>query len=224
MGFLRSLYSGVSGLRNHQTMMEVIGNNVSNINTIGFKASRVNFSESFAQTLRGASSPTTLNGGTNPMQIGLGMNVSSIDTNFSVGNTEITGEKTHLALQGSGFFIAKVGGKNSYTRVGAFKFNSLGQLVNGDGAVVQGKLADAVGVLPTGTSLQNIIIPKGVTSAPQASTEIKLSGNLDASAKVGDTTNSVVTVYDSLGTQHNITLTFTKTAVNAWDWKVAFPT
>ncbi|CUS93243.1 flagellar hook-basal body complex protein, partial [Candidatus Kryptonium thompsonii] len=129
MSFLRSLFSGVSGLRNHQIMMDVIGNNISNINTIGFKAARVSFSEAFAQMLRGATQPSAESGGTNPLQVGLGMNVSSIDTIFTQGNLETTGQVTDLAIQGNGFFIVKKGGRNYFTRAGAFRFDANGYLV-----------------------------------------------------------------------------------------------
>ena len=98
MAFLRSLFSGVSALRNHQTMMDVIGNNIANVNTVGFKAGRTTFSELYAQTVQGASRPTATNGGTNPMQVGLGMSVSTIDTLFTAGNIETTAVPFDLAI------------------------------------------------------------------------------------------------------------------------------
>src|SRR5512136_405176 len=105
MAFLRSLFSGVSALRNQQTMMDVIGNNIANVNTVGFKSGRATFSELYAQTLQSATRPSATNGGTNPMQVGLGMAISSIDTAFSQGNIETTGGDYDLALYGSGFFV-----------------------------------------------------------------------------------------------------------------------
>jgi flagellar hook protein FlgE len=101
---MRSLFSGVSGLRNHQVRMDVIGNNVSNVNTVAFKTGRVTFKEGFAQLLQGASRPPGDHGGINPIQIGLGMQIGSIDTLFSQGNLETTGLNTDLAIQGYAFF------------------------------------------------------------------------------------------------------------------------
>src|SRR5690606_2360561 len=94
---MRSMFAGVSGLRNHQTRMDVIGNNIANVNTVGFKASRVNFRQMFSQTLRGASRPTNDRGGTNPMQIGLGAILGSITPTFTPGNVQTTGSETDLA-------------------------------------------------------------------------------------------------------------------------------
>ncbi len=181
MSFLRSLFSGVSGLRNHQVMMDVIGNNISNINTIGFKSARVSFSETFAQILRGATQPSGESGGTNPIQVGLGMNISSIDTIFTQGNLETTGQVTDLAIQGNGFFIVKKGGKNYFTRAGSFRFDANGNLVDSaTGAIVQGKMADASGLVPPGAKLEDIKIPFGQKSPAKATSVIKLTGNLNA--------------------------------------------
>src|SRR5215217_7016563 len=106
---LRSLFAGVSGLRNHQTRMDVIGNNIANVNTVAFKAGRVTFKEGFAQLLQGASRPPGDQGGINPIQIGLGMQIGSIDTLFSQGNLETTGLNTDLAIQGDSFFVVAKG-------------------------------------------------------------------------------------------------------------------
>ncbi|HTY39294.1 MAG TPA: flagellar hook protein FlgE [Bacteroidota bacterium] len=224
MAFLRSLFSGVSGLRNHQTMMDVIGNNIANINTVGFKAGRTTFSELYAQTLRSGTQPVDGSGGTNPMQVGLGITVNSLDTLFTQGNIENTGKTTDLAVQGNGFFIVKKDGKNLYTRVGTFDFDSTGTLVNtGTGAIVQGKLADAQGNIPSGTTLEDVKVALDTKSPAKATSTMKFAGNLDSGAKVGDTANASVSVFDSLGNQHTITLTFTNTGTNAWSWKAAVP-
>ena len=106
---MRSLYSGVSGLKNHQTRMDVVGNNISNVNTTGFKSSRVTFSDTLSQTLSGASAPTENIGGTNPKQIGLGSAVNSIDTLFTDGSVQSTGKNTDLCLSGNGLFYVKQG-------------------------------------------------------------------------------------------------------------------
>lgn len=224
MSFLRSLFSGVSGLRNQQTMMDVIGNNIANINTYGFKAGRATFSELYAQTLRGGTQPTVTNGGSNPMQIGLGVAINSIDNLFTQGAVETTGVDTDMALQGTGFFIVKQGGRYLYTRVGTFKPDSDGKLVNpGTGAILQGKLADALGNIPSGTALQDLQIQPDTKSPANATTMVKFAGNLDSSAAIGSTVNTSATVYDSLGNLTTMTLEFTKTADNAWSWTASVP-
>jgi flagellar hook protein FlgE len=224
MAFLRSLFAGVSGLRNHQTMMDVIGNNIANINTVGFKAGRATFSELYAQTLRSGTQPVNGNGGTNPMQVGLGMTVNSIDTIFSQGNIENTGIFSDLAVQGNGFFVVKKDGKDVYTRVGTFQFDSTGTLVNaGTGAIVQGKIADAQGNIPSGTTLQDIKVGLDTMSPAMATTKMKFAGNLNSDAAIGATANASVSVFDSLGNQHTVTITFTKTGPNAWSWGATVP-
>ncbi len=226
MAFLRSLFAGVSGLRNHQVMMDVIGNNISNVNTIGFKSSRATFGELFAQTLRGATQPLGANGGSNPIQIGLGMAVNTLDTNFNQGNIETTGQSTDLAIQGSGFFVVNKNSKVFYTRVGTFALDASGKLVHpGNGAVLQGKVADDAGNIPSGTKLQDIKIALDKKSPAKATTAVKFAGNLDSSAATGDATSASVTVYDSLGNPITLSLTFTKTAnPNEWSWAADVPT
>src|SRR3954465_8567993 len=112
---MRSLFSGVSGLRNHQVRMDVIGNNVSNVNTVAFKAGRVTFKEGFAQLLQGASRPPGDQGGINPIQIGLGMQIGWSDPLFSQGNLETTGLNTDLAIQGDSFFVVAKGTVHFFT-------------------------------------------------------------------------------------------------------------
>ncbi len=182
MPFSGSLVSGVSGLINHQIMMDAIGNNIANINTIGYKSQRVTFSEAFDQVLRNGSGPTALSGGTNPIQLGLGMTVQSIDSLMGQGNLETTGQNTDLALQGDGFFIVNLNGNQYYTRAGAFQFDANGRLVDpGTGAIVQGKIADSQGNLSVGSAVSDITIPFGQKSPAKASSYIKLTGNLDSS-------------------------------------------
>ena len=127
---MRSLYSGVSGLQNHQTRMDVIGNNISNVNTTGFKRARVQFQDMISQQMSGAAKPTDEKGGVNPKEVGLGMTVASIDNIFNQGNLQSTGVSTDLAIQGNGFFVMKDGEKSYYTRNGAFGIDMNGTLVN----------------------------------------------------------------------------------------------
>ncbi|MBC7218500.1 MAG: flagellar hook-basal body complex protein, partial [Candidatus Caldatribacterium sp.] len=128
---MRSLFSGVSGLKNHQTRMDVIGNNIANVNTVAFKASRVTFEDILSQTIEGARSPQTGGaGGVNPKQIGLGVRIGSIDTLFTQGGLQTTDNPTDFAIQGDGFFIVSDGSQVYYTRDGSFKLSADGSLVN----------------------------------------------------------------------------------------------
>ena len=127
---MRSLYSGVSGLQNHQIRMDVIGNNISNVNTVGFKKGRVNFQDLISQSMSGAARPTDEVGGVNPKQIGLGMTVATIDTIHTQGSLQTTGVVSDLAVQGNGFYILRQGDKELYTRAGAFGLDAQGYMVN----------------------------------------------------------------------------------------------
>ena len=178
---MRSLYSGVSGLKNHQTRMDVVGNNISNVNTTGFKSSRVTFSDTLSQTLSGASAPTENRGGTNPKQIGLGSATSAIDTLFTDGSVQSTGVNTDLCLSGNGLFIVKDGNLSYYTRNGNFKFDKEGYYVNSDGLKVQGWSATTPGdAINTNGQPSEICIPAGKTMAAAATKVATFSKNLDA--------------------------------------------
>lgn len=221
---MRSLFSAVSGLRTHQTRMDVIGNNVANVNTPGYKSSRVTFEEVFSQTLRGASSPSgaalTDRGGMNPLQVGLGVTTASIDTNHTPGNLQPTSNTSDAAIEGKGFFVVLDGTTRAYTRVGAFGTDGDGILVDAEGRKVLGWLPDATGSIPadrTAGSLAAIRIAIGSSMEAAATTNISMEKNLDAQAAAASTKTAPVTVYDSLGVTHTVELTFTKTAVpNTW--------
>ncbi len=139
---MRSLYSGVSGLRNHQTRMDVIGNNIANVNTVGFKASRTIFQDMYSQNMRAASSPGETTGGTNPQQIGLGMTLSTIDTLFTRSAAQVTGNTYDLMIENDGFFIVRNGFGNTYeeyyTRAGNFYEDKTHYLVTANGFYLQG--------------------------------------------------------------------------------------
>lgn len=219
---MRSMFAGVSGLRTHQVRMDVIGNNISNVNTIGFKAGRVNFQELFAQTLRGASRPLGNLGGTNPQQVGLGTTVGVIDTIFTQGNAQATGKMTDLAIQGNGFFILSDGSARLYTRAGTFDVDADGNLVDPTGKKVLGWMATA-GVLPAAnpTTLQPLVIKVGSPILAQATTSITYKGNFDASAAAGTTRTTSADFFDSLGRSHTLTITFTKAAAaNTWTYAI----
>lgn len=226
MSLSGSLFSGISGLRNHQIMLDVIGNNISNVNTVGFKASRTTFSEMFSQTRVSAFRPTDANGGINPQQIGLGSSVGSIDTAFTQGSFEASGSATDLGVAGSGFFIVKSNGQQYYTRVGNFAFDASGQLVMpGNGAILQGKLAKADGTIPIDAAVQDIKLALDKRAPAKASSLGKLTGNLDSREVTGATKKGTLSVYDSLGNTHTIEVTYTKSAtLNEWTWQAAVPT
>ena len=177
---MRSLFSGVSGLKSHQTRMDSIGNNIANINTVGFKSSRTVFADMLSQTQSGAAAPAENVGGTNPKQIGLGVAVSSIDLIFTDGSPQSTGKNTDLSLSGNGLFVVKNGDSTFYTRDGAFSFDSNGYYVlPGSGLKVQGWNA-INGSLNTNSQPTDIIVPTGKTMEAQATTEITFNGNLNA--------------------------------------------
>ncbi len=184
---LASLFAGVAGLRNHQVRMNVIGNNISNINTIGFKSGRSIFQEALVQSLRGAGRPSAVSGGTNPVQLGLGMNVASIDNLFTQGGLELTGQITDLAIQGNGFFILSDGNQKFYSRAGAFGFDANSNLVNpSNGLYVQGKMAAGDGTIPATATVGNITLPFGQQDPANATTRVEYGNNLDASATRAD--------------------------------------
>ena len=143
---LRSMFSAISGLRGHQVMMDVIGNNIANVNTVGFKSGRVNFQDILSQTFRGSTAPNGDLGSINPAQIGLGMTVAGIDVLHTQGNLQSTGKLTDMAIQGDGFFVLANGSQQYYSRDGAFDIALDGTIVNpASGLKVQGWTADAVG-------------------------------------------------------------------------------
>ncbi len=189
---MRSLFAGVSGLRNHQVKMDVIGNNIANVNTVAFKSSRVTFEEAFAQIVQGASRPpggaTNVSGGRNPIQIGLGMNIGSIDAMFTQGNLETTGVDTDLAIQGDSFFVVSDGTQRFYTRSGAFQLDASGKLVaSTNGFIVQGRVP-VNGVLTD--TIDDIKLPFGQKAPAHATENAVLGGNLDAGAAQGLTRNT----------------------------------
>ncbi|MCS7172052.1 MAG: flagellar hook protein FlgE [Armatimonadetes bacterium] len=220
---LRSLFAGVSGLRSHQVRMDVIGNNIANVNTVGFKASRVNFAEMLAQTIRGAQAPSEARGGMNPMQVGLGVQVASVDTLFTQGNLQYTGVLTDLAIQGDGFFVVGDGLRRFYTRDGALVLDSTGNLVHAStGLRLMGWRANEAGEVDTSGELVPIQIPVGVEIPPKATENVVFGGNLDAAMEVDGTWTTTITVYDSLGNAVQLRLVFTKTDANQWDWQLFY--
>jgi flagellar hook protein FlgE len=181
---MASLFAGVSGLKNHQAKMNVIGNNIANINTIGFKAGRVNFQEALVQTFRGAGRPSSVSGGTNAIQLGLGAQVASVDNLFQQGGLETTGQITDLAIQGSGFFmLGDANGNRFYTRDGSFGFDANSTLVDpATGLYVLGRMADDTGQIPSLSTTGQIQLPFGQQDPARATESILISANLNATA------------------------------------------
>ena len=181
---MRSLFSGVSGLKVHTTRMDVIGNNIANINTIGFKSSRTTFSDMLSQVQRSASAPTDGRGGVNPRQIGLGVDVESIDLVFIDSSPQQTGKNTDLALSGNGLFVLKDGNQSYYTRNGSFMFDESGYYVMpGNGLRVQGWNATD-GVINTNGSAGDIVVPAGRTMEATSTKSIDYNGNLNKESLV----------------------------------------
>ena len=139
---LRSLFSGISGLRAHQQMMDVTGNNIANVNTTGYKSSQVVFQDTLSQMVNAAGAPQNGQGGTNPAQVGLGVRAASVNANFSQGAAQTTGKSGDMMIQGDGFFVTKSGGETLYTRAGSFTFDANGSLTTPNGQIVQGWTAD----------------------------------------------------------------------------------
>lgn len=220
---MRSLFSGVSGLKSHQTRMDTIGNNIANVNTTGFKSSRTTFADTLSQTLTGASAPTGNLGGTNPKQIGLGTGVASIDLLFTDGSVQSTGKNTDLCLSGNGLFVVKRGEETFYTRDGAFEFDSEGNYVlPGSGLFVQGwTTRDADGNIATNAEPTNIKIQAGSSMAAQQTSKATYTGNLNADTTSGTAITTTMTAYDSQGFKYSVPLLFTKTANNTWQLSVA---
>ena len=223
---LRALASGITGLKGQEVRLDVIGNNIANANTIGYRASRVGFADLFSQTLSNGAAATATLGAQNPVQVGLGVQVAGSDIYTNSGSLEHTGQQTDLAVQGDGFEILRDGGGGLlYTRAGHFGWDDQGYLVNpGTGQRVQGWTAasnGSFGARNLGT-LDDIRITTGRMAA-QATSQITLGSNLDAGAAVGTTYSTSATVFDSQGQAWTVALNFTKVGTNVWDWAATDP-
>lgn len=231
---MRSLYAGVSGMQNHQTRLDVIGNNVANVNTTGFKRGRVNFQDMISQQMSGAASPTTEVGGVNPKEVGLGVTVAAIDTVFTQGNLQTTGVSTDVAIQGNGFFVMKNGEESFYTRAGAFSLDSEGTLVNpANGMRVQGWMADEINgqmVLQTAGSTEDLIIPVGSKDPAKATENVNFACNLNKNTPeilegaspediARGTWSTEQKIYDSFGNEHMLNVSFTRVVGNPNQWQ-----
>ncbi len=221
---LRSMFAAVTGLRAHQAYMDVVGNNIANVNTTGYKSSSVLFEDLLSQTLTGAGAPSAVQGGTNPAQIGLGVQLTGVSINFAQGATQLTGRSTDFAIQGDGFFVVNGGNGTSYTRNGSFSLDANGNLVDANGNYVQGWQADNQGNVQTTTSVGKLQIPVGQIIKPVSTQNITIGGNLPSDAATGTTVDASINVYNSQGTTIPLRVEYTKVANNAgevdWSMKV----
>ncbi|MDR2842500.1 MAG: flagellar hook protein FlgE [Spirochaetaceae bacterium] len=234
---MRSLFAGVSGLQNHQTRMDVVGNNISNVNTTGFKKGRVNFQDMLYQQLGGAARPTDEVGGVNPKEVGLGMTIASIDTIHTQGSLQSTGNLNDLAISGQGFFILAQGNSTVYTRAGDFSLDRDGTMVNpSNGMKVQGWMAENINgttILEVSRDAGDIKIPVGGKDPAKATTRVEFACNLDKrlpEIPEGTTDEAVlrasrwntsIKVYDSFGETHYMEAQFTRVPGTANSWNVA---
>lgn len=213
---MRSLYSGVAGLKTHQTKMDVIGNNIANVNTVGFKSSSVVFSDLLYQKTQSASGANTATGttGVNAKQIGLGSKVSSITTATGTGGTQTTDSALDCMINGDAYFIVKSGGQNYFTKAGSFFVDGTGTLCTASGAAVQGWQVNAAGtdIERDTVSNLNVMSAENMKAAPEATTNTYVTGNVDTKDSQldpddGKGANMAVPFYDSLGNNYTLKLT-----------------
>jgi flagellar hook protein FlgE len=213
---LRSLYSGISGLRAHQTMLDVTGNNIANVNTTAFKASATQFQDTLSQLSKGAAAPTDGAGGSNPAQVGLGVQVAGIATNFAQGSSQSTGKASDMLISGDGFFVTKQGGETLYSRAGSFDFDSAGRLVTPAGSIVQGWGA-VDGVVNEGSAVGDLTLPINAVIAGEATTSATIAGNLPSGSMPPTSLIRDIKVYDATGAARTISLTFNSTGNDGWN-------
>ncbi len=211
---LRSMYSGISGMKNFQTKLDVIGNNIANVNTYGFKKGRVTFKDTMNQTISGASAATQNKGGKNPMQVGLGSTIASIDTIDTQSSLQTTGRALDLAISGDGYFVVKQGQSQMYTRAGNFYLDDNGTLVTGEGLKVQS--LNGNGQLEDITVNVNSLLPAIQT------TKLEMKGNLPKEAKGESQLLQQIKVVDEKGIEHVVDMTITPTTASAGQWKLSF--
>ncbi len=221
---LKSLFSGVSGLQSHQVAMDVESNNIANVNTVGFKYSRANFSDLLAQTKAIATAPQGALGGKNPVQVGLGSTISSMTRIFSQGSVQNSDKNTDMAIQGDGFFIVSPDGGNTYkyTRSGDFKFDAGGNFVDNNGFIAQGWLRDKdTGKVDSNESIKDINIPPGLTTPAQATVDVVLKANLNSGGLVESFSPAYEVLSETSNTQP-AALNKTGNAVASGDMGVMF--
>ncbi|WP_375387801.1 flagellar hook protein FlgE [uncultured Amnibacterium sp.] len=216
---LRSLYSGISGLRAEQTMLDVTSNNIANVNTVGFKSSTVQFEDALSQMVSAAGLATSAKAGTNPNQVGLGVRVAGVTTNLTQGSQTTTGNNLDSLISGDGYFVTTSGSQTLYTRNGSFHWDSEGRLSTADGSLVQGWPA-VNGTVSTGSKPTTLTLPSGTVAPAKATTTSTLTGNLPSDAASGTTFDRDITVFSADGTARQLTATFTAGANGAWNYSM----
>lgn len=213
-----SFSTALSALNATSTAIDVVGNNLANMNSTGFKASEMSFSDLVTQSL-GAGLGTT--------QVGFGTATPITLRQFTQGAIQTTGGVLDGAISGQGFFVVQdpVSGNVEYTRAGNFQTNASGDLMTASGDFVQGWTADSTGQIDTNNPVSNIVIPVGSLQPPVATTTVSAELNLNSAANADSTStfSMPITIYDSLGTSHVLTLSFQKTASNAWSYTATLP-
>src|SRR5580704_13821940 len=205
----------LSGLMATSQSLNAIANNLANLNTDGYKDQNLDFASVFNE-MQGTS------GNGDPIQVGDGIQVAATVSNFTNGNVNSTGVSSNMALQGNGFFVVQDSTGQEYTRNGDFTVNSQGQLATENGQLVLGFPA-VNGVVQTGQALAPITVNQANIIPGVATTNFQITTNLDATAAVGTTYSSPITVYDSLGEPHDLTINYTNTAPNTWSYNITLP-
>ena len=214
---IRSMSTALSGLRNHQVMIDIVGNDIANVSTVGFKGSVAVFSDVLSQTLNGVQSPGGASGGTNPAQIGLGSRLAGTQQSFTQGAIQRTERNSDVAIQGDGFFVIGNDGDEQYTRAGSFNLDARGRLATVGGTLVKGWQSGANGAIDTNAAIGPIEIRVGDLLPPDQTTEVGVGGNLSAGAATGTAVTMSTLTYDVQGNAIPLNLTFTKdAAINQW--------
>lgn len=212
---MRSLFSGFAGMRAQQLQMDVIGNNIANANTAGFKSSRVAFEDLLYQSLRAETEEL------NAVQVGSGVRVGAIETLFGQGSLQPTGNDLDVAISGEGFLVIHQQGDRAYTRAGSLAFQRDGYLIQiPSGGRVMGWMADDAGNLRPGTALQELRAVPGTRAEASASTSVDFAGLLDARLPVGSSIVRDIGVIDPLGRDQTLTITFTRDNADDWSWEI----
>jgi flagellar hook protein FlgE len=220
---LRSMYSGISGMKNFQTKLDVIGNNIANVNTYGFKKGRVTFKDTMNQTISGASAAQDNRGGKNPLQVGLGSTLATIDTIHTQSSLQTTGRSLDLAISGDGYFMVNQGDAQFYTRAGNFYLDDNGTLVNGDGYKVQAFSVNADG--STSNQLGDVAVNVNAVLPAVKTSNINFSGNLSLDSVIGGTPfTQQIQIVDANGNTSRADVHFVKRSATEWNVFVNKPT
>lgn len=210
-----SFSTALTGLKADSIALNTIGNNLANLNTTAFKKQSAQFSDLLYQNI-GSSGANT------PLEVGVGTRISNIATDYTQGTLAVTGSDTNMAINGDGFFLVEKDGSQSLTRAGDFQLDQYGNLITTSGMNVMGYPAIG-GEVNRNTGVVPIVIPTGQMQQARATTDFSLTAVLNSSSTIGTSFSNSISMYDSLGTAHEVTVTFTKTADNQWDYAITMP-